>query len=83
MACGTAVVTTRRGSPLEVCGDARSVRRRPDGRDRTHAALLGRLVEDDDYRVGFEDCGRERAEAFSWEKTANTYLQVYDDVLSQ
>jgi len=82
MACGTAVVTTRRGSPLEVCGDAAAYV--DDPMDATeHAALLGRLVEDDDYRVGFEDCGRERAEAFSWEKTANTYLQVYDDVLSQ
>ena len=82
MACGTAVVTTRRGSPLEVCGDAAAYV--DDPMDATaHAELLARLVADDGYRAQFEERGRERAEAFSWERTARSYLRVYDELLHQ
>lgn len=82
MACGTAVVTTHRGSPLEVCGDAAAYV--DDPMDATeHATLLRRLIDDDDVRTAFEDRGRERAEAFSWEQTATDYLQVYDEILYQ
>lgn len=82
MACGTAVVTTRRGSPLEVCGDAAAYVDDPMDASE-HADLLGRLVEDDSYRVEFEERGRERARQFSWEKTARSYLRAYDEILYQ
>lgn len=80
MACGTAVVTTRRGSPLEVCADAAAYV--DDPMDPTeHTALLRRLIMDDDYRTGLERRGLERAQEFSWRKTADAYLNVYNEVL--
>lgn len=80
MACGTAVVTTRRGSPLEVCGDAAVYVDDPMDAIE-HAGVLRRLVEDDSYRSEFEERGRERARQFSWEGTAKAYLSVYDEIL--
>jgi len=80
MACGTAVVTTRRGSPLEVCDDAAAYVDDPmDAAE--HAELLRRLLEDDEFRTGLERRGLARARQFSWEKTARNYLRVYEDVL--
>ncbi len=80
MACGTAVVTTERGSPLEVCGDAAAYVEDPmDARE--HAALLRRLIMDDEYRRELEQRGLDRAQNFSWRKTAEAYLDVYDEVL--
>lgn len=82
MACGTVVVTTSRGSPQEVCGDAAAYV--DDPRDASeHAALLRRLVEDDAFRLDHEASGRQRAAAFSWERTAQTYLRIYDEVLAE
>ena len=80
MACGTAVVTTPRGSPLEVCDDAAVYVEDPFDSGE-HAYLLERLVADDDFRERYEKRGLERATAFSWEKTATAYLDVYDEVL--
>lgn len=80
MACGTAVVTTERGSPLEVCGDAAAYVEDPmDAYE--HAALLRRLIMDDEYRRSLERRGLDRAEQFSWQRTADAYLDVYDEVL--
>lgn len=80
MACGTAVVTTDRGSPQEVCGD--SAVYVSDPMDASgHEALLRRLIMDGSFRREFETRGLDRAEKFSWEKTADRYIDVYDDVL--
>ncbi|GAA0672993.1 glycosyltransferase family 4 protein [Natronoarchaeum mannanilyticum] len=80
MACGTAVVTTERGSPLEVCGDAAAYVEDPmDAHE--HAALLRRLIMDDEYRQELEARGIERAGRFSWQRTADAYLDAYDEVL--
>lgn len=80
MACGTAVVTTPRGSPREVCADAAVYVDDPDD-SPAHADLLRRLVDDEEFRAEYETRGRDRAESFSWERTARSYLRIYDDVL--
>ncbi|PSP99060.1 hypothetical protein BRC94_07955 [Halobacteriales archaeon QS_5_70_17] len=80
MACGTAVVTTNRGSPHEVCAGAAAYV--DDPMDPVeHAALLRRIIMDDEYRAELERRGIERARRFSWRKTADEYLNTYDEIL--
>lgn len=80
MSCGTAVVTTERGAPLEVCDTAGIYVSDAFDADE-HARILWRLITDDEFRSVYERRGLKRAEAFSWERTANAYRRVYNEVL--
>jgi glycosyltransferase involved in cell wall biosynthesis len=67
MACGVPVVAARRGALPETCGDA-AVLVEPDPEALAEGLL--RVVEDSALRERLVTSGRERAAAFTWERTA-------------
>lgn len=75
MACGTPVVTSQISSLPEVVGDA-AVLVDPYEVDDI-AAGLRRVLEDEDLRLGLSVKGRERAQAFSWERSVRAIHAVY------
>lgn len=75
MACGTPVVASNASSLPEVVGDAGLL---VDPEDvEGLAATLGRLLADGNLRQRLIHLGLERAQSFSWEKTARETLAVY------
>jgi alpha-1,3-rhamnosyl/mannosyltransferase len=79
MACGTPVVAANRSSLPEVCGDAALLTDPTDA-----AALANRLhaaITDAPLRQRLVTAGRERARMFSWQRTAERTLNVYEQVV--
>ena len=81
MACGTPVVVSNRGSLPEVVGDAGLLVEPHDIEGIARAAE--RLTTDPALRTDLIRRGRERARAFTWERTARETLAVYQEVLGQ
>ena len=80
MSQGTAVVTSRGTSTEELAGGAGVV---VDPRDvPALAQAIERLLDDDDERGRLASAGRERAETFTWERTAHGLAQVYREAAS-
>jgi len=67
MACGAALIASRRGALPEVCGEAAAFVE--PGDISGFAEALRRLAEDDACRRDLQAAGRARAEAFAIEKT--------------
>lgn len=80
MACGAPVVAAGASSLPEVVGDAGLLF--PPGDAAALAHHLIRLGEDDDLRARLGAAARERAATFTWRRTAEQTLGVYDRVLS-
>lgn len=81
MACGTPVVVSNRGSLPEVVGDAGLL---VEPHDTEGIALAAeRLTTDAALRADLVRRGRERARAFTWERTARETLAVYQEVLQE
>lgn len=80
MACGTPVVVSARGSLPEVVGDA-GVYIDPDDVDAI-AHGIETLLSDDALYQQLQVAGRQRASLFSWQKTAEIAVNVYQKVLS-
>lgn len=79
MASKTAVVTSDRGAPREVCGPAAQL---VDPADPSSIADgLRRVVEDAELRQKLEQKGLRRAAEFRWLRCAETTLDVYRRVL--
>lgn len=79
MACGTPVVTTNAASIPELAGSAAF---QPDPDDTKHiAAPIIRLCTDPETNDEMAARGLERAEQFSWQKTAAETRQAYQDIL--
>jgi glycosyltransferase involved in cell wall biosynthesis len=80
MACGVAVLTTRRLALPEVGGDAVAYTE-PD------AASIGRaltaLVDDPERRARLGAAGLARAAAFSWQACAQVHLAAYESAAQQ
>jgi glycosyltransferase involved in cell wall biosynthesis len=77
MACGTPVITSNTSSMPEIGGkDAILVN--PESSDEI-AAMMLRLETDDTFRSQQQALGIERARLFSWRKTAEQLLKVYED----
>ncbi len=75
MACGTPVLVGKTSSLPEVVGDAGLL---VDPLDEEEVvAALDRLLEDAPLRAELGRRGRERAAAFSWERTARQTLEAY------
>jgi glycosyltransferase involved in cell wall biosynthesis len=74
MACGAAVLTTRRLSLPEVGGDAVSYTE-PD--DASIADALARLLADPELRAELGRAGQARAAQFSWQACAAAHLRAY------
>jgi glycosyltransferase involved in cell wall biosynthesis len=75
MACGLPVVAARRASIPEVCGKA-AVLVEPNSE-----AIVEGLKEVEVARDDFVARGLERAQLFSWKKTAKNTFRVYEELL--
>lgn len=80
MACGTAVLTSRRGSLAEIAGEAAHFVE-PTDVASIHAGLQ-RILTDDGYRATLQSAGQARAALFSWEKTALETGALYQQILA-
>ena len=79
MACGTPVVTANFGAPSEVCGDGAV---RVNARDDSAIAkALQRLRDDPEWHQAVAARGEARAAEFTWRRTAERVLDVYDKVV--
>lgn len=78
MACGIPVLCSRAPSLLEVVGDAAMTVAAED--ERGWAAALELLASQPDLRAELRQRGLTRAAQFSWERTAQATLAVYDHV---
>lgn len=74
MACGSAVLTTRRGSLPEVGGDAVAYTE-PDADSIGHALRV--LIEDPARRKTLADAAYVRSQEFTWEASAEAHLASY------
>ncbi|MFW6121191.1 MAG: glycosyltransferase family 4 protein, partial [Petrotogales bacterium] len=81
MACGTPVVTSNTSSLPEVVGDA-GIMVNPYDVDEL-AESMERVLESENLQEELIRKGLERAEQFSWERTAKETLKVYMDVLNR
>ena len=80
MACGCPVAASDAGAIAEACGDAAL---RFDARDEAAmTAAMTRIVSDDALRAELRATGLERARAFTWERAAARYAEVYAAALS-
>jgi glycosyltransferase involved in cell wall biosynthesis len=77
MACGAAVLTTRRLALPEVGGDAVAYTE-PD--DASIAAALRALMADDARRAQLSAAALARARTFTWERSASAHLRVFEEV---
>jgi len=78
MACGTPVLTTNVSSLPEVAGDAAILVDPTDG--DALAMAMGQVLNDASLREGLSERGVERAQAFSWQRAAQSTLSVYEQV---
>ncbi len=78
MACGVPVLTSDCASMTELSGDA-AVLVDPTDADALAAGLL-RVLEDPTLRSELAERGRVRAAEFSWARTAEETVRVYDTV---
>ena len=74
MACGCPVIVSRAASMPEICGDA-ALYCDPDRPD-TVAASIRLIMTDPVLRAKLIASGRERAQLFSWERSASTLLEI-------
>jgi glycosyltransferase involved in cell wall biosynthesis len=79
MACGCPVIASGAASLPEVCGDAACY---VDPKDvQSIAEGMDRVLKHEELRWSLIQKGTERAKLFSWEKTAQETLKVFDEVL--
>ena len=79
MACGCPVITSNAASLPEVVGDA-ALLADPSDSDG-FARHLERVLVDEDLRRLLREKGLDRAAQFSWERTAQETLRVYERVI--
>lgn len=79
MRCGTAVLTSRTSALPEVAGGA-ALYVDPHSVEEI-AAALGRLAEQRSLRAALSRRGLQRAEGFTWRRTAEATLHVYAELL--
>lgn len=79
MRCGTPVLTSTMSSLPEVVGDAALLVDPRDAEEVAHG--MERLAHDDHVRLGLRRRGLERASQFSWRRTADATLRVYQGLL--
>lgn len=79
MSVGTPVVAAARGALPEVCGDAAVLC------DPSPEGLLEGLrsvLSQESLRLAMRDRGRERAAAFTWQRSAKLHLEAYETYLT-
>jgi glycosyltransferase involved in cell wall biosynthesis len=80
MARGVPVATSNRSSLPEVAGDA-ALLFDPEDTDAIRATIE-RVLSDPRERVRLRDAGQERARSFTWERTADLTVAVYERALA-
>jgi glycosyltransferase involved in cell wall biosynthesis len=80
LACGTPVITSNTSAMPEVVGDA-GILVVPTSADEI-AAAVARLYHDPTYYQEIVTCSLARAQAFTWEKTAEKVAEVYASMLA-
>ena len=81
MACGCPVIASNAASLPEICGDAAYY---VDPYDvESIAEGMHKVLTDDNLRQNLVKKGLERARLFSWEKSADEYIKVFDEVLKR
>jgi len=78
MACGCPVVSSNRGSLPEICGKAALL---VDSQQKSIARSLEKVINDRQFAVGLSKKGIEQAKKFSWRKTAENTIKVYQTIL--
>ncbi len=81
MACGTPVVVAERASLPEVVGEAGLLVNPDDPEDIARA--MTRVLTEDGLRAQMRKQGLAQAKHFTWERTAQETLAVYQEVLSR
>jgi alpha-1,3-rhamnosyl/mannosyltransferase len=81
MAQGCPVITTRVGSMPEICGNA--VRYIAAGDAAELAASILEIDRSEESRLELSRMGRERAARFTWEASAEKYLDALDNLLER
>ena len=81
MACGTPVITSNASSLPEVVGKAGVM---VDPHDvEGWANAMERALRDAELRESIRSAGLERAQRFSWQRTAQMTMSLYRDILSE
>ena len=80
MACGTPVACSSSSSLVEVAGDAALLFDPEDTREMARA--LSRLMKEENLRRELGKRALERADQFSWDRTARETLQIYRKAVS-
>lgn len=81
MACGTPVITSNTSSMPEI-GGADAILVNPESSDEI-AQMMLRLETDEAFYVKQKEIGLERAKLFSWRKTAESLLSLYQEVYQE
>ena len=81
MACGTPVVTSNTSSMPEI-GGPEAILVNPESVDEIAQKLL-QLETDQEFYHRQHEVGLERAKLFSWSRTAETLLKLYEDVWAE
>ena len=81
MACGTPVITSNTSSMPEVAGPY-AILVNPENSDEITEMML-RLETDQDFYEQQRQIGQERAKLFSWRKTAENLLKLYQEVYNE
>ncbi len=79
MQCGIATVTSNTSSLPEVVGDAGILLDPKDG--NALSEVIWKLYHDDEYRSDYAQKAVERAKEFSWEKTVEEHINIYNKIL--
>ena len=81
MACGTPVITSNTSSMPEI-GGKDAILIDPESSDEI-AQMMLRLEHDEAFRMRQKQTGLARASLFSWKKTAEHLLQLYEEVYQE
>ena len=81
MACGTPVITSNTSSMPEI-GGKDAILINPESSDEITQMML-RLEHDEEFRMQQKQTGLARASLFSWKKTAEHLLQLYEEVYQE
>ena len=81
MACGTPVITSNTSSMPEI-GGADAILVNPESSDKI-ASMMLRLETDESFYQKQKTIGLERAKLFSWKKTTEQLLQLYQEVYQE
>jgi glycosyltransferase involved in cell wall biosynthesis len=80
MACGISVITSDRSSMREV-GRKGSLLVNPKSKKEISEAMV-KLWEDDSFRNYLEDKAKEHVKSYSWKKTTEEHIKVYEDAMN-